>query len=87
MSAFDNGIECAGTGHSGRLAPRRVDRIESRRRGGASQASPRPAFVREESHVNIPESFILIGIVTAIPVAGIVAALIAARVPANRPDS
>ena len=37
--------------------------------------------------MNIPESFILIGIVTAIPVAGIVAAVIAARVPANRPDS
>ena len=37
--------------------------------------------------MNIPESFILIGIVTAIPVTGIVAALIAARIPANTPDS
>lgn len=37
--------------------------------------------------MNIPESFILIGIVTAIPVAGLVAALIAARVPANRADT
>jgi len=37
--------------------------------------------------VNIPESFIIIGIVTAIPVAGIVASLIATRVPATTPDT
>ena len=37
--------------------------------------------------MNIPESFILIGIVTAIPVAGVIAALIAARIPANRSDT
>lgn len=37
--------------------------------------------------VNIPESWILIGIVTAIPVAGLIAALIAAKVPSNRADT
>jgi hypothetical protein len=37
--------------------------------------------------VHIPESWILIGIVTAIPVAGLVACLIAARLPSERPDS
>jgi len=36
---------------------------------------------------NIPESFILIGIITAIPVAGILVALIAARIPSKRADS
>ena len=35
----------------------------------------------------IPESFILLGVVLAIPVLGIVAALIASRIPARRPDS
>jgi len=37
--------------------------------------------------VNIPASWILIGIVTAIPVAGVIAALVASRVPANRSDT
>jgi hypothetical protein len=32
-------------------------------------------------------SFILIGVICAIPVVGIIAALIAARVRSNRPDS
>jgi hypothetical protein len=36
---------------------------------------------------NIPESYILIGIITAIPVVGVVAALIAARIPSKRADS
>lgn len=39
------------------------------------------------SRVNIPDSWILIGIVTAVPVAGVIAALIAARVPADRADT
>lgn len=37
--------------------------------------------------MSIPESFIIIGIITAIPVAGIVASLIATRVPATTPDT
>ena len=37
--------------------------------------------------MNIPDSWILIGIVTAIPVVGVIAALIAARVPADRADT
>lgn len=37
--------------------------------------------------MNIPESFIIIGIVIAVPVTGIVAALIASRIPANTPDT
>lgn len=37
--------------------------------------------------MNIPESFVIIGIVTAIPVAGIIAALIATRIPATTPDN
>jgi hypothetical protein len=35
----------------------------------------------------IPDSFVLLGIVLAIPVLGIVAALIASRIPSRRPDS
>jgi hypothetical protein len=35
----------------------------------------------------IPDSFILMAIVLAIPAIGIVAALIASRIPARRPDS
>lgn len=37
--------------------------------------------------MNIPDSWIVIGIVTAVPVAGVIAALIAARVPADRADT
>lgn len=37
--------------------------------------------------MDIPESWILIGIVTAIPVAGVIAALIASRFPADRADT
>ena len=36
---------------------------------------------------SIPESFIVIGIITAIPVAGVIVALIAARIPSTRADS
>ncbi len=36
---------------------------------------------------NIPESFILIGIITAIPVVGVIAAIVAGRIPSSRPDS
>lgn len=36
---------------------------------------------------SIPESYFLIGIITAIPVVGLIAALVAARIPSTRPDS
>lgn len=36
---------------------------------------------------SIPESFIIIGIITAIPVVGVIAALVAARIPSKRADS
>lgn len=35
----------------------------------------------------IPESYIIIGIITAIPVVGLIAALVAARIPSTRADS
>lgn len=34
-----------------------------------------------------PNSFVLLGIIAAIPVVGIVIALVAARLRSNRPDS
>jgi hypothetical protein len=37
--------------------------------------------------MQIPESFILLGLVCLIPLAGIVAALVASRVPSLRADS
>lgn len=39
------------------------------------------------SHEVIPDSFVLITIVLAIPVIGIIAALVASRIPSRRSDS
>lgn len=36
---------------------------------------------------SIPESYFIIGIITAIPVVGLIVALVAARIPSTRPDS
>lgn len=36
---------------------------------------------------SIPESYFLIGIITAIPVVGLIVALVAARIASTRPDS
>jgi len=45
----------------------------------------RPWKYQRESEV-IPDSFVLITVVLAIPVLGLVAALVAARFPCRRPD-
>ncbi|MFQ5529587.1 MAG: hypothetical protein ACE5FP_04495 [Gemmatimonadota bacterium] len=80
------GIVCPGTGQFQALARSAEPAVEL-----AHNPETPDRRVNEVggSHTvsNIPESFILIGIITAIPVAGVIAALIAARLPSNRADS
>jgi F0F1-type ATP synthase membrane subunit c/vacuolar-type H+-ATPase subunit K len=45
------------------------------------------SYIRPPEREVIPDSFILILIVLAIPVIGLVAALVASRIPSRRSDS
>jgi hypothetical protein len=88
------GRRCAETGHFGAevvvLAPIRGFRVECRVEPGVWRTS-RPGYggsiIRSMEMEVIPDSFVLITIVLAIPVVGLVAALVASRIPSRRSDS
>lgn len=82
-------------GHPGRLtrlAPGPVERIPSAAVSTDSRIAVDPGrwFVHRPGRSivpQIPESFILLGQVSLIPLAGIVAALVASRIPSLRADT
>ncbi len=92
--SFGYGSECTETGHptgtGGLLAEVRVFRVvcrENPRHLSSHRGGPRIRDLESVELDVIPDSFVLIAIVLAVPAVGLIAALVASRIPSRRADS